>query len=148
MGEKKTFHLGHLDLICKSCSVVRNAFSAAPPDIQFHLQRLDVLELVGVPLFDLLIFPRREEQMSLGDELEEHDAAERRRQGDGTEVTSAPGKTKPRTRGGASKARSGGESTRDERAAGVKSRERLEVAESEAVKPDPAYFHWEKKSTR
>lgn len=106
--------MGHLDLICKSCSVVLSAFSTAPPDIQFHLQRLDVLELVGVPLFDLLIFPRREEQMSLGDELEEHDAAERRRQGDGTEVTSDPGKkTKPRTRGGASKARSGGGEARE-----------------------------------
>lgn len=41
-----------------------------------HLQRLDVLELVGVPLFDLLVLPRCEEQMSLGDKLEEHDAEE------------------------------------------------------------------------
>lgn len=56
--------------------------AAAPPDIKFHLQRLDVLEFVGVPLFDLLIFPRCEEQMSLGDELEEHDAAGRRERGD------------------------------------------------------------------
>lgn len=74
-------NLGRFDLICKGCSVL-SAFSAAPPDIQFHLQRLDVLEFVGVPLFDLLILPRREEQMRLGDELEEHDAAERRDRGD------------------------------------------------------------------
>lgn len=120
--EKKLFNLGHLDLICKSCSVVLSAFSAAPPDIQFHLQRLDVLEFVGVPLFDLLIFPRREEQMSLGDELEEHDAAERRRQGDGTEVTSVPGKNKIQNSGRSIKGKRWRESRRDERAAGVKSR--------------------------
>lgn len=42
-----------------------------------HLQRLDVLKLVGVPLFDLLVLPRREEKMSFGDKLEEHDTAER-----------------------------------------------------------------------
>lgn len=41
-----------------------------------HLQRLDVLKLVCVPLFDLLVLPRREEEMSLGDKLEEHDAVE------------------------------------------------------------------------
>lgn len=42
-----------------------------------HLQRLDVLKLVGVPLFDLLVLPRGEEKMSFGDKLEEHDTAER-----------------------------------------------------------------------
>lgn len=42
-----------------------------------HLQRLDVLKLVGVPLLDLLVLPRGEEKMSFGDKLEEHDAAER-----------------------------------------------------------------------
>lgn len=46
-----------------------------------HLQRLDVLELIGVPLFDLLVLPCCEEQMSLGDKLEEHDAAERTNRG-------------------------------------------------------------------
>lgn len=83
--------------------------AAAPPDIKFHLQRLDVLEFVGVPLFDLLIFPRCEEQMSLGDELEEHDAAGRRERGD-----VKPRKTKRRS--GSIK----GEKwkRRDERAAG------------------------------
>lgn len=45
-----------------------------------HLQRLDVLELVGVPLFDLPVLPRREEKMSLGDKLEEHDTAGRERE--------------------------------------------------------------------
>lgn len=49
--------------------------SHVTPDFRLHLQRLDVLEFVGIPLFDLLIFPRCEEQMGLGDELEEHDAA-------------------------------------------------------------------------
>lgn len=38
-----------------------------------------MLKLVGVPLFDLLVLPRREEKMSLGDKLEEHDTAERER---------------------------------------------------------------------
>lgn len=66
--------------------------AAAPPDIKFHLQRLDVLKFVGVPLFDLLIFPRCEEQMSLGDELEEHDAAGKTREE--REVTSSPAKIK------------------------------------------------------
>lgn len=37
-----------------------------------------MLKLVGVPLFDLLVLPRREEEMSLGDKLEEHDTAEGR----------------------------------------------------------------------
>lgn len=53
-----------------------------------HLQRLDVLKLVGVPLFDLLILPRCEEQMSLGNKLEEHDAVENK-QGEGRERRSA-----------------------------------------------------------
>lgn len=35
-----------------------------------------MLKLVGVPLFDLPVLPRCEEQMSLGHELEEHDAVE------------------------------------------------------------------------
>ena len=39
-----------------------------------HLQRLDVLKLVGVPLFDLSVLPRCEEQMGFGDKLQEHDA--------------------------------------------------------------------------
>lgn len=38
-----------------------------------------MLKLVGVPLFDLLVLPRREEKMSLGDKLEEHDTAGRER---------------------------------------------------------------------
>lgn len=83
-------NFGHFNLIYKGCAVLLSSFcvfffplrAAAPPDIRFHLQRLDVLEFVGVPLFDLLIFPRCEEQMSLGDELEEHDAAGRRERGD------------------------------------------------------------------
>ena len=33
-----------------------------------------MLKLVGVPLFDLPILARREEQMGLGDKLEKHDA--------------------------------------------------------------------------
>lgn len=45
-----------------------------------HLQRLDVLKLVGVPLLDLPVLPRREEEVSLGDKLEGHDAAERERE--------------------------------------------------------------------
>lgn len=44
-------------------------------EAELHLQRLDVLKLVGVPLFDLLVLPRCEEEVSLWDELEEHDAA-------------------------------------------------------------------------
>lgn len=43
-----------------------------------HLQCLDVLKLVSIPLFDLPVLPSCEEQMSLGDELEEHDAVEDR----------------------------------------------------------------------
>lgn len=39
------------------------------------LQGLDEFKLVGVPLLDLLVLSRREEQMRLGDELQEHDAA-------------------------------------------------------------------------
>lgn len=42
-----------------------------------HLQRLDVLKLVCVPLFDLLVLPSGEEKVSFGDKLEEHDTAER-----------------------------------------------------------------------
>lgn len=41
-----------------------------------HLQRLDVLKLVSVPLFNLLVLPCCVEEMSLRDKLEEHDAVE------------------------------------------------------------------------
>lgn len=50
-----------------------------------------MLELVGVPLFDLLVLPRREEKMSLGDKLEEHDAA-----GGGDEVRAGGSEAPPR----------------------------------------------------
>lgn len=67
------------------------------PDFRLHLQRLDVLEFVGIPLFDLLIFPRCEEQMGLGDELEEHDAAGKQtgsqRRDDVSQVSRLRGKT-------------------------------------------------------
>lgn len=43
-----------------------------------YLKCLDVLKLVCVPLFDLLVLPCCEEQMSLGNKLEEHDAAKRK----------------------------------------------------------------------
>lgn len=49
-----------------------------------HLECLDVFKLVGVPLFDLFVLPWCEEQMSLGDKLEEHDAAGNK-QGEGGE---------------------------------------------------------------
>lgn len=64
-----------------------------------HLQRLDVLKLVGVPLFDLLVLPRCEEQMSLGKKLEEHDAVENK-QGEGRENRSAKrsGKTENKSK--------------------------------------------------
>lgn len=43
-----------------------------------HLECLDVLKLVSVPLFDLAVLPSGEEQMSFGNKLEEHDAEERK----------------------------------------------------------------------
>lgn len=49
-----------------------------------------MFKLVGVPLFDLLVLPCCEEQMSLGDKLEEHDTAEDKKlQGKVEEVNSA-----------------------------------------------------------
>lgn len=38
-----------------------------------------MLKLISVPLLYLLVLPCREEQMSLGDELQEHDAEGRKR---------------------------------------------------------------------
>lgn len=58
-----------------------------------HLQRLDVLKLVGVPLFDLLVLPSGEEKVSFGDKLEEHDTAERARESE--QVRSEPGREAP-----------------------------------------------------
>jgi hypothetical protein len=41
-----------------------------------------VLKLVCVPLFDLLVLPRCEEQMGFGDKLKEHDAEKREKKAD------------------------------------------------------------------
>lgn len=71
---------------------------ATPLDLKYreqretcHLQRLDVLKLVSVPLFNLLVLPCCVEEMSLRDELEEHDAVESK-QGEGRKGKSAESK--------------------------------------------------------
>lgn len=43
-----------------------------------HLQSLDVLKFVGVPLFDLSVFSRGEEQMGFGYKLKKHDTREKK----------------------------------------------------------------------
>lgn len=43
-----------------------------------HLQSLYELKLISVPLLDLLVFSCCEEEVSLGDKLEEHDTVEKR----------------------------------------------------------------------
>lgn len=37
-----------------------------------------MLKLISIPLLDLAVLPRSEEQMSFGDKLEEHDAKGRK----------------------------------------------------------------------
>lgn len=41
-----------------------------------HLQRLDVLKLVSVPLLDLSVLSGGEEQMGFRDKLKKHDTVE------------------------------------------------------------------------
>lgn len=46
-----------------------------------HLQCLDVFKLVSVPLLDLSVLSRSEEQMGFRDKLKKHDTREERQQG-------------------------------------------------------------------